>query len=836
MAENLRLRVILDMVEKVVAPLKRVSAGSSEAARSLKAARDRLKELNEQQGAVSNMQRQQAEFARLNNELKIKQSLLAGLKASGSATAAQIGREEKSVASLASALAKQRERAGQARVELNKLGVTGSLSGAQARLKSDIDQTTASIQSQRHQLQQLAEQHRRVQELNTQHSKAMMHTGMVGAAGAGALVAGNKIAAPVRAAIGAFMPAEIAENQLQASVMAPDGSLSKQYAEVVDLATRLGDKLPGTTADFIEMMTMLRRQGISEKAILGGLGEASAYLGVQMRMPVTAAAEFGAKMQDATQTAEEDMMSLMDVIQRAYYLGVDPTNMLQGFTKMSAAMPYLGTKGLEASKMLAPLLVMMDQTGMAGESAGNAIRKVVQLSLDRKKVDKANAILADDGVSLKFSNKDGNFAGLDNLFAQLERLKSVKSAETRIAALKKLFGDDAETHQVLETLMAKGLDGYREVVAKMQAQADLRRRVDASLKTVTASAESAQGSFSNMLKDAGATIAPDLVKILNALGDAAAGSGAWIRENKETVKWVMRLVAVMAVLVTAAGTLAIAYASIAGPLLLLRFLVARVGLSLFGMRAAATAGAGGVGILARAGGWLLASWSALRAMGMAGVMLRIGTAFQVAGGGVGIMRVAVMGVWRLLTWFVRANPVAAVILGVGTAFANLALRWDELKAYFDAGEWSKLGAAIWEGIEAGLNAATLGAYGIVKTMIGSMWKAAKSAVGVDGSDSDDEEVVERRTIRKTAATVATAATMAMPMAANAAALQIDTRPPLSLQAMGHAGHGGGNSYTITINAAPGMDEKALARLVTAELDRRDRNKRAAVNSSMSDVG
>ena len=80
-------------------------------------------------------------------------------------------------------------------------------------------------------------------------------------------------------------------------------------------------------------------------------------------------------MQDATQTAEGDMMGLMDTIQRAYYLGVDPTNMLQGFTKISAVMPFLGEKGLQASKMLAPLLVMMDQTGMAGESAGNAITR-----------------------------------------------------------------------------------------------------------------------------------------------------------------------------------------------------------------------------------------------------------------------------------------------------------------------------------------------------------------------------------------------------------------------------------------------------------------------------
>jgi hypothetical protein len=42
------------------------------------------------------------------------------------------------------------------------------------------------------------------------------------------------------------------------------------------------------------MMTMLRRQGMSAKVILGGLGESAAYLGVQLQMAPTDAAEFAA--------------------------------------------------------------------------------------------------------------------------------------------------------------------------------------------------------------------------------------------------------------------------------------------------------------------------------------------------------------------------------------------------------------------------------------------------------------------------------------------------------------------------------------------------------------
>ena len=568
MADNLRLRVVLDLAERVLAPMKRISSSSSDAARALKAAKDRLKELNAQQAAVSYVQNQTDEYKRLNNQLKMRQALLDGMRARGDVSRNALQREENAVAKLTAALNEQRGAAGEARRKLNEMGITGSLSAAQARLKTDIDGATAAMTRQRAELAKMGEQHRKLAELRKKHGQDMMHLGMAAAGSAALMAGGNKMAGPLRSVVGAFVPAENSETQLRASMMTNTGAVGPEYKQVLDLATRLGDRLPGTTADFIDMMTMLRRQGMTSQAILGGLGESAAYLGIQLRMPVTAAAEFAAKMQDATQTAERDMMGLMDTIQRAYYLGVDPTNMLQGFKNMGAVMPYLGKKGLEASQQLAPLLVMMDQAGMAGEAAGNAIRKVVQLSLDSEKLAKTNRMLAGEGVELNFATKGGKFAGLDNLFEQLDKLKGIDSDVKRIAAMKKLFGDDSETHQVLNTMMEKGLDGYREVVAKMQAQADLRKRVDEQLKTVSAAAEAAQGSFTNMLKDMGATIAPDLVLILNKLGALANSIGTWARENQNVVKWGLRVVGVLSALAIGAGALGLALASVLGPMMI----------------------------------------------------------------------------------------------------------------------------------------------------------------------------------------------------------------------------------------------------------------------------
>ncbi|KAB0464319.1 phage tail tape measure protein, partial [Pseudomonas tolaasii] len=52
MANDLRLQVLLSAIDQATGPLKKITGGSQETARALKAARDRLKELNTQQRDV----------------------------------------------------------------------------------------------------------------------------------------------------------------------------------------------------------------------------------------------------------------------------------------------------------------------------------------------------------------------------------------------------------------------------------------------------------------------------------------------------------------------------------------------------------------------------------------------------------------------------------------------------------------------------------------------------------------------------------------------------------------------------------------------------------------
>lgn len=115
--------------------------------------------------------------------------------------------------------------------------------------------------------------------------------------------------------------------------------------------------------------------------------------------------------------------------------------------------------------------------------------------------------------------------------------------------------------------------------------------------------------------------------------------------------------------------------------------------------------------------------------------------------------------------------------------------------------------------------------------------------GNEISNGAAEGISERQSrVRQAALGMAAAAAVALPMAAGAAgagteagALQFDRRPPLGATATQRPLSIGGDTIHITIQAAPGMDAQALARAVSAELDRRQRSKRATMLSSLSDI-
>lgn len=363
----------------------------------------------------------------------------------------------------------------------------------------------------------------------------------------GGLALAGGLAAGLTVSLKAYADQENAATGLKVAMMQANGEVGNSFEKINKLAVGLGNQLPGTTADFQNMMQMLVRQGIPAENILGGVGKATAYLAVQLKKTPEAAAEFAAKMQDATGTASDDMMGLFDTIQKAFYLGVDDTNMLSFFTKTSSVLKMVNKDGLKAAQGLAPISVMMDQMGMQGESAGNALRKVIQSGLDLKKVRATNKRLRKQRIRLDFTDGKGGFGGLDKMFSQLAKLRKLTDTD-KTSVLKTLFGDDAETLQVVNALIDKGKDGYDQIQQKMNKQASLNKRVEAQLGTLTNLWEAMTGTATNGLAAIGSAFSGDTKNLTIWLGDLGERFTTFADQNPRVIRSVAGLAAGLAVL------------------------------------------------------------------------------------------------------------------------------------------------------------------------------------------------------------------------------------------------------------------------------------------------
>ena len=840
---NLNISAVLQVLDRATAPLRQIAGGSSHAAAALKAAREQVKALQRQQGDIHSFKQLSQGLSDTQRELVAARDKVNRMRAAVQATSnpsakmlRELNQATEAVKRLKQAETDQTAQLNTVRQNLQRAGIdVNNLSQHERELADRLRAANRVMEQQQERL-------RRLNAANQRYQQTMQQSRELAGKGTGMLAAGAATGAVLSVPIKAYADNEDAATQLRVAMMKANGQVAPEFNAINELANKLGNSLPGTTADFQNMMAMLVKQGMSFKAILGGVGEASGYLAVQMKLPFEEAAEFAAKLQDATKTTEGDMMGLMDTIQRTYYLGVDKTNMLSGFAKLAAGMKTIKAEGLKGAQAMAPLLVMADQAAMAGEAAGNAFSKIFGKMMDTGNIKKT----LDDykkatgqTIKMDFTNGKGEFGGLDNMFKQLSQLKNM-STEARLPILSDLFGNDSETIQALNLLIDKGKDGYNETVNKMSAQADLQKRVNLQLGTLKNLWDSATGTFTNAMASFGEAISPELKTLTEWIAKASEGMGNWAKENPILANSLMKFLGLLAIVLVVLGALTIAMAGVLVPFAMFRFMLAYLGM-------------GGLSFI--------------------GILKGLVTAIRV-------VFFTLMGLGRMLL----ANPLILAITLLATAVYLIYQNWTPIKAFF-SDIWNSIVGSASRGIENVINTMS-GWWTYLKSLpsqmltiggqiidglwngISAKWEALKTKVAEIGNSISttikdklgikspsrvfaeiglhtmtglqqglsDNQNAPLSTVMGLSKQLKHAATGMMLGASisTATATPLDTRPPLATRA---ASAGSSNSYTyqITINAAAGMDEKKLADLVMQKIKEAERQKQSARRSSLTDT-
>lgn len=371
--------------------------------------------------------------------------------------------------------------------------------------------------------------------------------------GRGGMVMGAGIAGGAAVALRAFSDMENAQAKLASAMMQKGGKVPAVFAQLNQLAEQLGDKLPGTTADFERMMGALVKNGTEAQDILNGVGTATAYLAVKLDMATDQAAVFSAKLKSALNAPASDMMNVLDVIQRLEGVGIEPEKQLSAFAALKPVLSSLKQEGSAAAKALAPLLVMNKE--IQGETVGIAISKLVRLGLNAKKTKDVNAMLAPGGIKLDFTDGHGGFGGIEKMFQQMAKLRKLTPQQFQ-TIMPKLFGDDAQTLQVLSSIVQADYQTYKDIQSSLMSQATLQEKVGSELNTLQNKTEAAAGTFTNFLAAIGKVYEKDIKQWVDNFGELSAKMREFVEANPQMV----RSVTAMAVAITAVKVAALAAA------------------------------------------------------------------------------------------------------------------------------------------------------------------------------------------------------------------------------------------------------------------------------------
>ncbi|MDP3903440.1 MAG: phage tail tape measure protein, partial [Methylococcaceae bacterium] len=327
--------------------------------------------------------------------------------------------------------------------------------------------------------------------------------------GRGALPLAAGFTAALAVPAKAFADMESAGVQLKNTLMTSDG-LSYGFKELSNIATDLGNRLPGTTADFDNMATVMKANSMNTDTLINGGLKAAAYLGVATKdlgETYATAAEGIAKTSNVFGVADKDFISLADSMQRAVNVGVKIPDFTSAMSKAGGPLKALRVQGIGAVNAMAPLIALLTQAGVDPNEAGTGIRTLISTA--------ASA---------------GKFTSIKNLIGDLERMNKLNPAKL-IATFETLFGKE---HASKAMIIASG--GYAEMVGKFKQQADIEMRVAQSLGTLTNIFDSAAGAFQGTMAVFAGTYAPQLKAILDSINNMTVSLANFITQNGPFIK------------------------------------------------------------------------------------------------------------------------------------------------------------------------------------------------------------------------------------------------------------------------------------------------------------
>ena len=650
MASDLKLRIMLNAIDRVTAPLRQIQRQTSEASKALKGAREKLKTLGEAQKQINGFRELKQGLTstqRALQDARTRAQLLGQTLAQTQNPTRAMRREfeqaKRALQQLKQQETLQTQQLQHMRQRMNAAGLsTRALADHERRLRQDILNANQQMERQRQRLEALTRQQQRLTRASQQYRRHQQSLGNVAGKGAAATASG-----------GAALYAG-------ARFMTPgvefDASMSR-----VQAITRLDT----TSDDLRSLRQQSRALGSSTRFTAVESADAQGYLGMAGFDPAAIKAAMpdmldlaSAGGTDLAQTADiasnilsglglkaDEMGRLGDVLVGTFTRS--NTNLQMLGETMKYAAPMARTYGVEL-ETAAAMAGKLGDAGLQGSMGGTALSAIMnRLAAPPKAARKALALLAIDTA-----DANGNLRQMPDILKEIHDKTQAMGTAQKGGLFKAIAGEEA----------VKGLAQLVDQAGSGELQtliSTLRQAQGESAKTSKVMSDNLKGdltSLSSAWQDLGIELQEQqdgpLRELVHSFVEIIRSIKRWANENPALAGSLVKMVGISAALAVVLGSIVVAVASVLLPFITLRLLFAHLGIRLPGL----------VTLLWNLGKTVLP-----------------------------FVAKAVIGLGRA----VMLNPIGLALTAIAGAAYLIYQNWDAVKSYF---------SAAWQEITAGFNA------------------------------------------------------------------------------------------------------------------------------------
>ncbi|EOV9228681.1 phage tail tape measure protein [Vibrio parahaemolyticus] len=841
-SSSVKLNLVLGLVDKLTAPIQKVTNQTTKAGEKIQRTEKQLKELGALSGDIDHFRKLKKESKQTGQALEEAQSkvsrLAAEMKATGKPTRTMT--QAFKLAQSEAAKLKSRHEGETAQLQtlrsnLNQAGVsTKNLNEATRKIRGETERYNAELKSQQKELNQVADRQNRMAEISKRNSDMRM-TATTDAVGVGAAIFGAK------KLVDAYGQVASAQGEIQSLGIDPEG-----IDVITQKAKEFSNQWAGTTqADFIKAsydiksgISSLSDEAVAEYTRIAGLtalatksttGEMTNLFASGFAIYRDQFDSFGAK----TITGWSEMSDAEKNMKFGEHFSAGISASVQMFktdgSKLSQAISTLGATATSAGQSFQEqlsVLGMLSATMGGGEAATKYARFL----------EKAGQ--AGDKLGLNFRNANGQLLESSEIIAMLSERYNGALTDMDKAELVKAFGT-SEAVDMIDLLLPK-VDQLKSSTADMGEA--LKGGIDKTMIMAKAIGEGPAESMerlgqrvTNLAVSVGALLAPAMMFASDTIGEAASFIGYFT----EQFPLLSQVVAY-----TVVGLVTLKSASIAGRFAFSYFsdaiVMARKVLMWFNL-----ANLKNVAIMTLTRARTIAAVTALVAMTTAQKAMAAGSAI-------------VTGAQWALNAAMMANPIGLVIAGVMALIAAVALiarYWEPLGTFF-SGLWSSVTTSFsiaWEFIKSIVTFSPVGLLfkaweplvgffsgllGAIKGVFSSGLKWIESAIlspiqtikdtlgaawsALFGGDNVEVSAKVKQVADQVPAATNPAAVATTPTGEPVATVPGKRGDPVVAQSSKASVAPVFKYGDIIIQAAPGMDAEAIAREVRRQLDDRDR--------------